>query len=105
MRSGLLLTALLWSAVVFADDVAAPSPLPLDAFTRSDEFGEVKISPDGQLLAMTLGKYGSTALAFFEQMHDFARGILDARSLVLYLSLTFFCLYLTLRIVESRRWK
>jgi len=67
MRSGLLLTALLWSAVVFADDVAAPSPLPLDAFTRSDEFGEVKISPDGQLLAMTFGKYGSTALAFFER--------------------------------------
>lgn len=45
------------------------------------------------------------ALAFFEQMHDFARGILDTRALLLYLSLTFFFLYLTLRIVESRRWK
>ncbi|HEY5912423.1 MAG TPA: ABC transporter permease [Verrucomicrobiae bacterium] len=45
------------------------------------------------------------ALAFFDQMHDFARGILDTRTLVLYLSLTFFFLYLTFRIVESRRWK
>jgi len=44
-------------------------------------------------------------LSFFEQMHDFARGILDTRALVLYLSLSFFFLYLTLRIVESRRWK
>ncbi len=45
------------------------------------------------------------ALAFFDQMHDFSRGILDTRALVLYLSLSFFFLYLTLRIVESRRWK
>jgi len=45
------------------------------------------------------------ALAFFEQMHDFARGIVDTRSVVLYLSLTLFFLFLTLRIVESRRWK
>jgi len=46
-----------------------------------------------------------SALAFFEQMHDFARGIVDTRALVLYLSLCFFFLFLTLRIVESRRWK
>ncbi len=46
-----------------------------------------------------------SALAFFDQMHDFARGILDTRALVLYVSLSFFFLYVTLRIVESRRWK
>ena len=40
-----------------------------------------------------------------EQMHDFARGILDTRPMVLYLSLTVFFLFLTLRSVESRRWK
>lgn len=45
------------------------------------------------------------ALSFFEQMHDFARGIIDSRPIVLYLSLTFLFLFLTLRIVESRRWK
>ena len=43
--------------------------------------------------------------AFFEQMHDFARGIVDTRSVVLYVSLTFFFLFLTLRAVESRRWR
>lgn len=54
------------------------------------------------------GTWQSQALAslsFFEQMHDFARGILDTRAVVLYLSLSFFFLFLTLRIVESRRWK
>jgi ABC-2 type transport system permease protein len=41
----------------------------------------------------------------FEQMHDFARGVVDTRPVVLLLTLTFFFLFLTLRIVESRRWK
>jgi ABC-2 type transport system permease protein len=45
------------------------------------------------------------ALAFFDQMHDFARGVLDTRPIVLYLTLTGFFLFLTLRVVESRRWK
>jgi len=45
------------------------------------------------------------SLAFFEQMHDFARGVVDTRSVVLYLSLTMFFLFLTLRVVETRRWK
>jgi ABC-2 type transport system permease protein len=45
------------------------------------------------------------SLSFFEQMHDFSRGILDTRPMVLYLSLTLFFLFLTLRVVESRRWK
>jgi ABC-2 type transport system permease protein len=45
------------------------------------------------------------SLSFFEQMHDFARGVIDTRSVVLYLSLCFFFLFLTLRVVESRRWK
>ncbi|HLH53456.1 MAG TPA: ABC transporter permease [Verrucomicrobiae bacterium] len=45
------------------------------------------------------------SLAFFDQMHDFVRGIIDTRAVVLYLSLTLFFLFVTLRIVESRRWK
>lgn len=50
----------------------------------------------------------SQALSFFalpEQMHDFARGIVDTRPVVLYLTLAFFFLFLTLRVVGSRRWK
>jgi ABC-2 type transport system permease protein len=43
--------------------------------------------------------------ALFEQMHDFARGIVDTRPVTLLASLTLFFLFLTLRVVESRRWK
>jgi ABC-2 type transport system permease protein len=43
--------------------------------------------------------------SLFDQMNDFARGVLDTRSVVFYASLTFFFLFLTLRAVESRRWK
>jgi ABC-2 type transport system permease protein len=46
-----------------------------------------------------------SSLAIFDQMHDFARGVIDTRPIVLYLSLTLFFLFLTLRVVESRRWK
>ena len=41
----------------------------------------------------------------FDQMPDFARGVVDTRAVVLYLSLALFFLFLTLRVVESRRWK
>jgi len=43
--------------------------------------------------------------AWFEQMHDFARGVVDTRPVVLLVSMTLFFLFLTLRVVESRRWK
>jgi ABC-2 type transport system permease protein len=41
----------------------------------------------------------------FEQMHDFARGVVDTRTVIFYVTTTFFFLFLTLRVVESRRWK
>jgi len=41
----------------------------------------------------------------FEQMHDFARGVVDTRAVIFYASLTLFFLFLTLRAVESRRWR
>ena len=41
----------------------------------------------------------------FKQMDDFTRGVVDTRAVVFYVSLTFFFLFLTLRAVESRRWK
>jgi ABC-2 type transport system permease protein len=41
----------------------------------------------------------------FKQMDDFTRGVVDTRTVIFYLSLTFFFLFLTLRAVESRRWK
>jgi len=45
------------------------------------------------------------AFSLFNQMQDFARGVVDTRPVVLYVTLTFFFLFLTLRVVESRRWK
>ena len=44
-------------------------------------------------------------LSLVEHMRDFARGVVDIRALVLYLSLTTLFLFLTLKTVESRRWK
>ncbi len=41
----------------------------------------------------------------FEQMGDFARGVVDTRPVIFYVSATFFFLFLTLRAVESRRWR
>jgi ABC-2 type transport system permease protein len=57
--------------------------------------------------ANTSGLSGQVLSSFniFDQMHDFARGIVDTRPVVLCLSLTLFFLFLTLRIIESRRWK
>jgi ABC-2 type transport system permease protein len=53
-------------------------------------------------------QWQSQALSYFglfEQMHDFARGVVDTRTVVFYVGATFFFLFLTLRAVESRRWK
>ncbi len=41
----------------------------------------------------------------FQAMRDFAHGVVDTRAVVFLLSLAFFFLFLTLRVVESRRWK
>lgn len=41
----------------------------------------------------------------FQQMREFAHGVIDTRAVVFLLSLTFLFLFLTLRVVESRRWK
>lgn len=46
-----------------------------------------------------------SSVALFDQMHDFARGVVDTRPVVFLVSTTIFCLFLTLRVVESRRWK
>jgi ABC-2 type transport system permease protein len=41
----------------------------------------------------------------FKQMEDFTRGVVDTRAVIFYVSLTLVFLFLTLRVVESRRWK
>ncbi len=44
-------------------------------------------------------------ISMIKHMTDFARGIVDTRHVVFYVTLTFLFLFLTLRVVESRRWK
>lgn len=44
-------------------------------------------------------------ISMFEHMQDFVRGVVDTRHLVFYLTTTVFFLFLTLKAVESRRWK
>jgi ABC-2 type transport system permease protein len=44
-------------------------------------------------------------LSLFKQMEDFTRGVADTRTVIFYMTATFFFLFLTLRVVESRRWK
>ena len=43
-------------------------------------------------------------VSLVEHLEDFARGFVDTRHLVFYASLTIFFLFLTLKVVESRRW-
>ncbi len=43
-------------------------------------------------------------ISLSEHLEDFARGFVDTRHLVFYVSLTIFFLFLTLKVVESRRW-
>ncbi|HYT60990.1 MAG TPA: ABC transporter permease [Haliangiales bacterium] len=44
-------------------------------------------------------------ISLSEHMEDFVRGFVDTRHVVFYLSLMLFFLFLTLKVVESRRWK
>ncbi|HET7624883.1 MAG TPA: ABC transporter permease subunit [Verrucomicrobiae bacterium] len=50
----------------------------------------------------------SQVISFFglqNQMRDFVRGVVDTRPVVFCLSVTLVFLFLTLRVIESRRWK
>ena len=54
------------------------------------------------------GHWQTQVLAYFnlfDQMNDFARGVVDTRAVIFYVTTTFLFLFLTLRVVESRRWK
>jgi ABC-2 type transport system permease protein len=40
----------------------------------------------------------------WRQMQEFARGVVDTRTIVFYVTTTIFFLFLTCRVIESRRW-
>jgi dipeptidyl aminopeptidase/acylaminoacyl peptidase len=60
------MACVLVSSCLGAAEVQPPvgAALPLEQFTRYDEFGGIKISPDGEVLAATAGKYGRGSLVF-----------------------------------------
>jgi dipeptidyl aminopeptidase/acylaminoacyl peptidase len=67
MHRRILLLALFVGASALAQTApVAPSLIPIHSFTRFDEFGGVKISPDGQFVAVLSGKEGRSNLAFID---------------------------------------
>ena len=44
-------------------------------------------------------------VCILEQMKDFARGVVDTRYIAFYVTASMFFLFLTYRVIESRRWK
>jgi len=65
---GALVATSISNNVLAQTPAAAPAarPIPIEAFTRFDEFGGMKISPDGEFLAVLTGKYGRSMIAFTE---------------------------------------
>jgi ABC-2 type transport system permease protein len=54
------------------------------------------------------GTWATVLYSFGVPLHisqDFGRGLIDTRHLVLYTSVAVFCLFLTVRSLESRRWR
>lgn len=61
----------------------------------------------GDRLVLQTGRTAQlfTYLALVDQMQDFAKGIIDTRPVVLCTTTTVFFLFLTVRVIESRRWR
>jgi dipeptidyl aminopeptidase/acylaminoacyl peptidase len=70
MRHFSLLVGVLFCTIAFGQTptVAPPAagPLPLDHFTKFDQSGGLKLSPDGEYYAVLTGKYGRSAIVFVE---------------------------------------
>jgi dipeptidyl aminopeptidase/acylaminoacyl peptidase len=64
----LIIGALMCANVLAQSPAVAPAagPIPIEHFTKFDEFGGVKISPDGQFIAVLAGKYGRSNVLFFD---------------------------------------
>jgi len=63
--------------------------------------GFVRPDPDGGVVYQTV--YYFSVPLHFDRV--FTRGLIDTRPLVLYGSVALFCLFLTVRSLESRRWR
>lgn len=61
-----LLSVLMFYARFSAAELPATTVLPTEYFTRHDQSGTVKISPDGKHVAFTTGKYGRSVVVFLD---------------------------------------
>jgi dipeptidyl aminopeptidase/acylaminoacyl peptidase len=66
MRQAIICAVALFTDASMAEAAAPTAPIPIESFTRHDEYGAIKISPDGKSLALAMGKYGRTAVVFFD---------------------------------------
>ncbi len=75
------------------------------AFTFGLGLVFLNLLPD--YVSISQGWMGKVLLCFTlgDHMNDFARGLINTRYVLFYVTLTIFFLFLTLRVVESRRWK
>lgn len=87
------------------------------AMTRSQVIAGILSAAAGAAL-FALGYYATTAtgqtgwradflahLSLTGHMQDFARGVVDTRPVIFYVTFTLLFLFLALRVVQSRRWK
>jgi ABC-2 type transport system permease protein len=58
----------------------------------------------GSVAGPTLGKL-VTHLSLVDHMDDFAKGVIDTADVIFFLNFTVFFLFLTLRSLETRRWR
>jgi ABC-2 type transport system permease protein len=49
--------------------------------------------------------HAAARVSLIEHMEDFARGVVDTRPVVLYVTLSSLFLFLTLKVIEGRRWR
>ncbi len=90
---------MLWAVSWVADSVT----VTLAGLMNSATFGlweKLKLGTGGPSLGDLLNKISIT-----EHFQDFRKGLLDTEHVVFYLSVVFFSLFLTQRVVESRRWR
>lgn len=90
---------MLWAVSWVADSLT----VTLAGLLNTASFGlweKLKLGLGGPSLGDLLNKISIT-----EHLNDFRKGLLDTEHVVFYLSVVFFSLFLTQRVVESRRWR
>jgi len=90
---------MLWAITWIADSAT----MTVASLMNSATFGlweKLHLGTGGPTLGDLLNK-----LSITEHFQDFRKGLLDTEHVIFYLSLIFFSLFMTQRVVESRKWR